>query len=112
VPSSGTPTTACCSSAPSSSASAAGPARTPVVVDDFESGSLDGWTIDRRGSGNWFIYRDGKQAPDPKQSDPFVPFRVPNPPQGQVGAVTDTKGPGTRILLGRANATAENRDRG
>jgi D-alanyl-D-alanine carboxypeptidase len=79
-------------------APSAGTARTPVVVDDFESGSLDGWTIDRRGSGSWFVYRDGKQAPDPKQSDPFVPFRVPNPPQGQFGAVTDTNGPGTRIL--------------
>jgi CubicO group peptidase (beta-lactamase class C family) len=79
-------------------APAAGAVRTPVVVDDFESGSLSAWTIDRRGSGNWFVYRDGRQAPDPKQSDPFVQFQMPNPPQGQFGAVTDTNGPGTRIL--------------
>ncbi|MGH9221496.1 MAG: serine hydrolase domain-containing protein, partial [Vicinamibacterales bacterium] len=50
-----------------------------VVVDDFESGTLAGWTLDRRGGGNWFVYQDGKKAPDPKQSDPFVPFNVPNP---------------------------------
>ena len=72
--------------------------RPPIVVDDFESGALGGWTIDRRGSGNWFVYQDGKQSPDPKQSDPFVPFQMPNPPQGKFGAVTDTNGPGTRIL--------------
>lgn len=75
-----------------------GAARVPVVVDDFESGSLSAWTIDKHGSGNWFVYQNGKQAPDPKQSDPFVPFHMPNPPQGKFGAVTDTNGPGTRIL--------------
>jgi CubicO group peptidase (beta-lactamase class C family) len=77
---------------------ASSPARPPLVVDDFESGSLSAWTVDRRGSGNWFVYQNGKQAPDPKQSDPFVPFHVPNPPQGKFGAVTDTNGPGARIL--------------
>ena len=79
-------------------AASTGAARPPVVVDDFESGSLSAWTIDRRGAGNWFVYQDGRQAPDPKQSDPFVPFHMPNPPQGKFGAVTDTNGPGTRIL--------------
>jgi D-alanyl-D-alanine carboxypeptidase len=79
-------------------AAPSGAARPPVVVDDFESGSLGAWTVDRRGSGNWFVYQNGTQAPDPKQSDPFVPFRMPNPPQGKFGAVTDTNGPGTRIL--------------
>ena len=79
-------------------AASTGTARTPVVVDDFESGSLSAWTIDKRGAGNWFVYQNGKQAPDPKQSDPFVPFDMPNPPQGKFGAVTDTNGPGTRIL--------------
>ena len=73
-------------------------ASTPIMVDDFESGSLSAWTIDKRGSGNWFVYQNGKQAPDPKQSDPFVPFQMPNPPQGKFAAVTDTNGPGARIL--------------
>ena len=75
-----------------------GAVRSPVVVDDFESGSLNAWTIDQRGSGNWFVYQDGRQAPDPKQSDPFVPFHMPNPPQGKFATVADTNGPGTRIL--------------
>lgn len=79
-------------------AASPGPPRTPIVVDDFESGSLSAWTIDKRGAGNWFVYQNGKQAPDPKQSDPFVPFDMPNPPQGKFGAVTDTNGPGTRVL--------------
>jgi CubicO group peptidase (beta-lactamase class C family) len=70
----------------------------PVVLDDFESGSLSGWTLDRRGSGGWFVYDNGRQAPDPKQSDPFVPFQMPNPPQGKFAAVSDTNGPGSRVL--------------
>lgn len=70
----------------------------PIVIDDFESGTLDGWKIERRGSGGWFVYQSGRQAPDPKQSDPFVPFNVPNPPQGKFAAVTDMAGPGVRIM--------------
>ena len=73
-------------------------ARPPIVVDDFESGTLAGWTLDRRGGGNWFVYQDGRQAPDPKQSDPFVPFNMPNPPQGKFAAVSDTSGPGSRLM--------------
>ncbi len=79
-------------------AAAANTTRSPVVVDDFESGTLAGWTLDRRGNGNWFAYQDGRQAPDPKQSDPFVPFNMPNPPQGKFAAVSDTMGPGSRLM--------------
>jgi D-alanyl-D-alanine carboxypeptidase len=72
--------------------------RAPIVVDDFESGSLAGWTIERQGSGGWFVYQNGRQAPDPSQSDPNAPFNMPNPPQGKFAAVTDMQGPGARIM--------------
>lgn len=76
---------------------------TPPVIaakasDDFESGTLANWKVDRNGAGGWFIYTSGKTAPDPSQSDPDVPFDVPNPPQGKFAAVTDMDGPGRRIL--------------
>jgi hypothetical protein len=44
------------------------------------------------------VYADGHKAPDPAQSDPNVPFDVPDPPQGRFAAVTDMNGPGPRIL--------------
>jgi D-alanyl-D-alanine carboxypeptidase len=69
-----------------------------IVVDDFESGAITGWQAVGGGSGGWFVYSDGHQAPDPAQSDPNAPFEVPNPPQGRFAAVTDMNGPGTRIL--------------
>jgi D-alanyl-D-alanine carboxypeptidase len=69
-----------------------------VVVDDFESGAIADWQAVGSGSGGWFVYADGHQAPDPAQSDPNVPFDVPDPPQGRFAAVTDMDGPGTRIL--------------
>jgi D-alanyl-D-alanine carboxypeptidase len=69
------------------------------VVDDFESGAIDGWQTVSGGSGAWFVYSDGTKAPDPAQSDPNVPFHVPDPPQGKYAAVTDMNGPGTRILF-------------
>jgi len=69
-----------------------------LVMDDFESGALTGWKAVGAGSGGWFVYTDGSKSPDPSQSDPNVPFDVPNPPQGKFAVVTDTKGPGTRIL--------------
>jgi hypothetical protein len=70
----------------------------PMIIDDFESGTLANWTIDRRGAGNWFIYQDGQTPPNPAESDTNIPFNVPNPPQGQFAAVTDMNGAGTRIL--------------
>jgi hypothetical protein len=72
--------------------------RPPIVVDDFESGTLKGWTVDRRGNGSWFVYQDGTQPPDPKQSDPNLPFHMPRPPQGRFAAVSDTFGPGMRLM--------------
>jgi D-alanyl-D-alanine carboxypeptidase len=68
------------------------------VMDDFESGALTGWKAVGAGSGGWFIYTDGRKAPDPARSDPNVPFDLPDPPQGRFAAVTDANGPGTRIL--------------
>lgn len=67
--------------------------------DDFESGTLGNWRLDRIGSGNWFVYSDGKTPPDAAQSDPFFPFDVPNPPHGKFAAITDMSGGGRRILF-------------
>ncbi len=69
------------------------------VVDDFESGAIDDWQAIGSGSGGWFVYSDGQEAPDPDQSDPNVPFDVPDPPEGKYAAVTDMSSPGTRILF-------------
>jgi D-alanyl-D-alanine carboxypeptidase len=69
-----------------------------MVMDDFESGAIIGWQAVGGGSGGWFVYSDGHKPPDPAQSDPNVPFDVPDPPQGKFAAVTDMNGPGTRIL--------------
>jgi D-alanyl-D-alanine carboxypeptidase len=74
------------------------PPKPPTVVDDFESGTLAGWTVERRGNGNWFLYQDGRQAPDPQQTNPFVPFNLPHPPQGKFAAVTDAAGPGMQMM--------------
>ena len=71
---------------------------TTVVMDDFESGALTDWQAVGGGSGGWFVYSDGQRPPDPAQSDPNVPFDLPDPPQGRFAAVTDMNGPGTRIL--------------
>jgi D-alanyl-D-alanine carboxypeptidase len=69
-----------------------------IVVDDFESGAITAWQAVGSGSGGWFVYSDGHKAPDPAQSDPNVPFDLPDPPQGRFAVVTDMNGPGTRIL--------------
>jgi D-alanyl-D-alanine carboxypeptidase len=69
-----------------------------LVLDDFESGALTGWRAVGGGAGGWFVYANGSRAPDPARSDPNVPFVLPDPPQGRFAAVSDTNGPGTRIL--------------
>jgi hypothetical protein len=65
---------------------------------NFEKGDLTGWRISSRGSGAWYVYSDGTQPPNPADSDPNVPFAVPQPPEGTFAAVTDMSAPGTRIL--------------
>ena len=75
-----------------------GQQRAVILIDDFESGSLANWSVNRNGAGGWFVYANGKTPPEPSQSDPNVPFSVPDPPQGKFAAVTDMNGPGTRIL--------------
>jgi hypothetical protein len=77
---------------------AAHPQQKATVIDDFESGTLAGWKIERSGAGGWFVYANGKTSPNPAESDPNIPFAVPNPPQGKFAAVTDMNGPGRRIL--------------
>ena len=69
-----------------------------IVMDDFESGALEGWQAVGSDSGAWFAYSDGQVAPDSAQSDPNAQFFVPDPPQGGFAAVTHGSGPGTRIL--------------
>ena len=69
-----------------------------IVIDDFESGTLSSWKIERSGAGGWFVYTNGKTPPNPSESDPNIPFAVPDPPQGKFAAVTDMNGPGRRIL--------------
>ena len=68
------------------------------VMDDFESGVLNDWQAVGAGAGGWFVYRDGQKSPDPTRSDPNLAFDLPDPPQGKFAAVTETNGPGTRIL--------------
>jgi D-alanyl-D-alanine carboxypeptidase len=68
------------------------------LMEDFESGALTDWRAIGSGSGGWFVYTNGKKAPDPARSDPNAPFDLPDPPQGKFAAVTDMNGPGTLIL--------------
>jgi hypothetical protein len=49
-----------------------------IVVDDFESGAITNWQTVGGGSGGWLVYADGHRAPEPAQSDPNVPFDVPD----------------------------------
>jgi D-alanyl-D-alanine carboxypeptidase len=68
------------------------------VMDDFESGVLNDWQAVGAGAGGWFVYTNGQKTPDPTRSDPNLAFDLPDPPQGKFAAVTETNGPGTRIL--------------
>jgi D-alanyl-D-alanine carboxypeptidase len=69
-----------------------------IVVDDFESGAITDWQAVGSGLGGWFVYADGHKPPDPAHGDPNVPFDLPDPPQGKFAVVTDSNGPGARIL--------------
>jgi hypothetical protein len=66
--------------------------------DDFESGTLEGWRVDQRGSGGWFVHSDSKVSPNPARTDSAFPFDVPAPPQGKFAAVTEQNAPGRFIL--------------
>jgi hypothetical protein len=74
------------------------PQQSAVLVDDFESGTLNRWSVRASGGGGWFVYSRGSRAPNPKFTDPDVPFDVPNPPQGKFAAVTDMKDSATCFL--------------
>lgn len=66
--------------------------------DDFETGTLAGWQIDRRGPGGWFVYTDGKKQPSSEFSDSGASFDVPEPPQGKFAAIALHNAPGRFIL--------------
>ena len=74
------------------------PQQAAMAIDDFESGTLGSWKVERSGAGGWFVYTNGKTPPNPSESDPNIPFAVPDPPQGKFAAVSDMNGPGRRIL--------------
>ena len=78
------------------------PASTPAAAGagnwNFEAGDLSGWRTVAAGSGAWHVYRDGTTPPDPTDSDPNIPFTVPDPPEGKFAAVTDMSDAGRRIL--------------
>ena len=69
-----------------------------LANDDFESGALTKWRIDRKGPGGWFVYTNGSTPPSLASTDPGFPFAVPEPPQGRFAALTDMNGPGRFIL--------------
>ena len=69
-----------------------------LANDDFESGALTKWRIDRKGPGGWFVYTNGSTPPSVASTDPGFPFAVPEPPQGTFAALTDMNGPGRFIL--------------
>ena len=74
------------------------PRRAGDVVDDFESGTLAGWTIEQPRQ-RQLVHVSGRPAgADPKQSNAFVPFNMPNPPQGKFAAVSDGQGPGSKLM--------------
>jgi adhesin HecA-like repeat protein len=65
---------------------------------NFETGDFTGWRTRSTGNGAWHVYEDGARPPDPTDTDPNYPFKVPEPPEGRFAAVTDMRAPGTRIL--------------
>src|SRR4029453_1577481 len=69
-----------------------------LANDDFESGALTKWRIDRKGPGGWVVYPNGSTPPSLASTDPGFPFAVPEPPQGTFAALTDMNGPGRFIL--------------
>jgi CubicO group peptidase (beta-lactamase class C family) len=68
-----------------------------IVMEDFESAALSDWKTVVGGSGRWFIRTSGKKARDSAPSSPQGPV-LPDPPEGKSAAVSESNGPGTRIL--------------
>src|SRR6187397_2953998 len=68
-----------------------------VVNGNFESGTLNGWHVQRlTGAGNWFA-RSGTAAPiGSKRPNPAAP--VQPAPQGAFAAIADQANPDTLIL--------------
>ncbi len=68
-----------------------------VVNGNFESGSLNGWHVQRETeAGNWFAY-SGTDAPiGSKRPHPAAP--VQSPPQGNFAAIVDQANPDSLIL--------------
>ena len=67
-----------------------------LANDDFESGALTKWRIDKDPAGG----SSTRTATPPSlaSTDPGFPFAVPEPPQGTFAALTDMNGPGRFIL--------------
>jgi hypothetical protein len=66
-----------------------------VVNGDFESGTLNGWSIYRAtGLGNWFPYK----GTEPPIAGKALTAPVQAPPQGTYAAITDEYNPDTPIL--------------
>ncbi len=65
-----------------------------VVNGDFESGTLNGWSVHRATlGGNWFAYRGSSEPIAEQRGKPVVP-----PPQGAYAAIADEISPETLIL--------------
>jgi hypothetical protein len=68
-----------------------------VVNGDFETGNLNGWTVDSTQASNagyWFAYT-GNKAP---LTGSAINSTVATPPQGNYAALSDEIGPGRHIL--------------
>jgi hypothetical protein len=66
-----------------------------VVNGGFESGNLQGWTVQRATElGDWFAYAGTR----PPISGKEVAGSIPSPPQGDFAAVTDEYNPDTVVL--------------
>ncbi len=76
----------------------AGDPPSPLANGDFETGDLEGWTMEAFSSGEWFVYEDGTIPPNPVWIDKGEPFDMPDPPQGRYAAVTDMNEMGLRVL--------------
>ncbi len=69
------------------SAGAAGPG---IGNGGFETGGFSPWKTKHKGDGNWLVYEG--------TSSPRNGFPLPEPPEGDLAAVSDQDGPGSNIL--------------